>query len=495
MRHLQEHKESAPSAVRSRPLGRSRLLSAGLALATVVLGSALVVPDASAKRFLRGTADPLYFANDGTRSHWFDETVRANSQIARLNLVWRWVAQGRPANPSDPADPAYNFASYDAAVREASSRGLRVLITISNAPDYAEGDGQPSNPPDHAPDGSFAPKVAEFAAFGAAVARRYSGTFSDSAGMLPRVGYLEAWNEPNISAHLNPQWKGRKNASADHYRKMLNAFYSAVKRESSQVKVVSAGLAPFGDDPPDAIRTRPLRFMRELFCLRGRKKLKPGRCRNAPKFDIFAHHPINLNGGPREDSRHPDDVAAVKDMKHVRRTLRAAERAGNAKPRGRHEIWITEFWWETDPPDPRWGFKLGKQARWIQEGMYLAWKYGVSATILLQLVDDVKPPGEDPRLRLHSGLFFNDGREKPSFRAFSFPFASERKSRKKVIAWTVPPQSGKLRIEKKRGKKWRTIEREKVRESRPEKMKLRLRGSARLRAKVGGEQSLAHKRR
>ena len=43
---------------------------------------------------------------------------------------------------------------------------------------------------------------------------------------LPRVRYFQAWNEPNLSVYLTPQYKGKNEVAAGHYRRMLNAFYA-----------------------------------------------------------------------------------------------------------------------------------------------------------------------------------------------------------------------------------------------------------------------------
>ena len=68
-----------------------------------------------------------------------------------------------------------------------------------------------------------------FGQFAEAVATRYSGTFATPAlGTLPRVGYLEAWNEPNLSDYLTPQYTKKSTFAGDYYRGMVNAFSAGV---------------------------------------------------------------------------------------------------------------------------------------------------------------------------------------------------------------------------------------------------------------------------
>lgn len=474
---------------------RSAVLLRGiLAGIILVMVGAAAWPPAAQSRFLKGFDEPLYKSGDATiRNHWYDESRRAAADIARVDVAWRQITTGRPEQPTDPADPAYDFSSIDRAVGAAGVRGMRALLTVYSAPDFAEAKNRPDNPDELHPRGTFRPDPKEYGKFAQAVARRYSGDFAPSPlePPLPKVGYFEAWNEPNISLFLNPQWNGKKNQAVPNYRRLLNKFYKGVKRGSPSAKVISAGLAPFGDDPPNDIRTRPLRFMREFLCLKPKRKLTPDKCKNPPKFDMLAHHPINIYGGPRKSGSNPDDINAADDMRRVKKTLRFAERKRTIRG-GRHGIWATELWWETEPPDPVNGYPLGKQARWMEEAMYLVWKHSGSAAIFLQTVDS---PLKEDGGGLQSGIFFNDGSEKPSFRAFRFPFVTERRSKKKILAWTVPPASGKLSIQQKKNGGWKTRKRVKAKVGRPVKTKLKLRGRSRLRAEIDGERSLSWKQR
>jgi hypothetical protein len=481
---------SAQSSGR-RPDHRRGLIAGSLFL--VLLGIWLATAAAAeARPFLKGTAEPLYTSGDNaTRDRWFDETVNAGGNLVRLNVQWRSAVSGEPADPTNPADPAYNFGPWDTAVREASSRGLRVLLTVYGAPDFAEAKNQPENPGPLTPEGSFRPNPEALGDFAQALARRYSGGFSDGLveGPLPRVDYFEAWNEPNLSVHLYPQWNksGTNNQAAPHYRRMLNAFYEGVKASGSGAQVVTGGLGPFGSDPDDnLLRTRPLLFLREVLCLKQSRKLRPDKCKEPPKFDILAHHPINVHGGPRRSAVHPDDAGGAVDFKNVARILRFAERK-NTVP-GKHGLWGTEFWWQTNPPDPDFGYSLAKQASYIQETFYLMWKYGASAGIILQMVDQ---PYRRENNGLQTGLFFVDGSRKPAFQAFRFPFVTDRKSRGKLVVWTIPPSSGELLVEEKRGSGWETVASGNAQAGQVLTDKLRLRGRTTLRATVGGEQSLA----
>lgn len=464
-------------------LGRGgwRLVLAGLSLAAVV---ALFYPaQAGAKRGITtGIAAPEYQSLDAAlRDQWFNRTVQGNADLVRVDVVWRTaVGSRRPANPRDPADPAYDFSRYDAAVREAERRGLKVLFTVYLAPDWAEAPGRP----DGLRPGAWRPNPVEYGHFGSALATRYSGHFPDPAGegTLPRVRYFEAWNEPNVPGFLSPQWVGNASEGPVIYRELLNSFYDAVKGVNPDNTVAAPGNSPFGD-PPGENRTRPVSFLRELFCLEG-KELQPRPGCGPVKMDVLSHHPISLENPPTYSAISPDD-AATSDIDRLRRVLGAAEEA-RVVPGGKHPIWATELWWISSPPSPLdVAVSEPTHARNIEQALYVLWKQRVEVVIQYLLRD----PTDD---RFQTGLFFADGTEKLAFQAFRFPFVTERRSRKRVRAWGRSPKAGKVKIQGKKGGKWRTLKRFRVGED--EVFKAGLRGSKRMRATIGGEKSLPWRR-
>lgn len=356
-------------------------------------GLVILVPAGASAGFKTGLLNLTHSDADMARS------AQAKADILRLNVSWRAVAGGGPpANPANPADPAYNFGSTDAAVSQARARGLQVLLTITSAPNFAEG----ANRPGGVSPGAWKPNPGAFGQFAEAVASRYSGSF----GGLPRVSHYQAWNEGNLDLHLAPQYVGKKPFMPRHYRKMLNAFYGGVHAGQPNAKVVTTGTAPYGDARGGA-RTRPLTFWRKVFCLKG--------CNAKTKLDVMAHHPINTSGGPHRSAVHPAD-ASTPDFKNVRKILREAERRNRVKG-GRHPLWATELWWESKPPD-RCGVKLKRHARYVKQSFRLLRKQGASAVIWLGIRDQNASANECGRTSLQSGLTRANGKRKPAFRAF-----------------------------------------------------------------------------
>jgi hypothetical protein len=462
------------------PVRGGRLVAATTGMILAIAAGALLVPPSAGAEFRTGFQEELYVTTDGAlRESLFDRSVAANASVVRINVIWRVVAQTPPANPSDPDDPAYRFGALDAAVRAAADRGLLPVLMVYNAPDYATGPGLPGG----VRRGSWMPDPAALADFMRAIATRYSGEFGD----LPQVRHFQVWNEPNLSFWLAPQRDGRRVASAAFYREMLNSAYKAIKGVNRNNVVLTAGTAPFGDDSGPE-RVRPLEFWRKVLCLRNNLKQ---RCKQKAKFDILAHHPINVLGPPRESAAHRDD-ATTSDFKDVLKTLRAAERAKTVT-KGRHQLWATELWWETNPPDTDRGRPLEKQARWLQQALFILWRQGADAVLNFQVQDAPYDPAA-PQNSLQSGVYFINGEPKASATAWAFPFAAERR-RKRIVVWGKAPVAGKLWIERQAEDGWRRVAKVKVRAGQVFTKKLAIKGTVHLRATVGGQASLSWRQR
>ena len=418
------------------------------------------------------------------RNQSFDSTVDARAGIIREHAFWRAIAATKPSDPRNPADPAYNWGRLDDTVRGARSHDLAVLLTITGAPNWAEGKNRPNN----VNPGAWKPRPNALDDFAHAIAERYSGDFLG----LPRVKHFQAWNEPTLDVHLAPQYNGKRQVSAAHYKRMLNAFYGGVKSVHDDNVVVTGGTAPYGE-PPGGDRTRPLTFWRKVLCLKDRRQLNDSACPVKPKFDILAHHPINTSGGPRQSAINPND-ASTPDLDKVRRTLRAAERHDNVFTPGRHPLWATELWWESDPPDGFEGIPLQKHARYIEEALYILWRDGARVVINLQLRDAAfdrnNPFGETV-----TGVFFRNGDPKPAYTAFRFPFVTERQSRSRIRAWGKAPASGQLRIQRRQNGDWQTMKTLPAASGEVFSTSVRLRGREELRATVAGNTSLVWQQR
>ncbi len=330
-------------------------LAAALLLAAVVPSAHAVggVSEAANRGLKLGVWDRAFLSDDpATRAQWLDRTAGVGATQVTIAANWRKIASGaRPADPTDPSDPAYDWVRLDAAVRDATARGLSVMVMLFQAPDWAEGPSPA--PPANALPGSRRPSPRLLGQFARALGSRYSGEFPDPLApgrSLPRVTLWEIWGEPNYGRNLNPQWErsgGKwRPAGPEHYRKMINAAYSSLKDVDRSNRVIAGGFLPVGDYKRGGDRFEPLRFLREFFCLRGRRALKPKKCPGKkPHLDVLAHNP--LSGFRRgvsafEPAALPDDVWPP-DMHKLTRVIRAARAHRRIAPRRGTELWVTEL--------------------------------------------------------------------------------------------------------------------------------------------------------
>jgi hypothetical protein len=364
----------------------------------------------------------------------------AGATIVRFTISWRAVAPTTlPAtwNPADPGDPNYSWGTYDQEITQAVRHGLTPLVTFLYTPAWAEVGGKTTQ-------GTHRPTQAAIAQFATALATRYSGHFNG----LPRVRYWQVWNEPNITPYLEPQRVSGKDVAAAYYRIMLDASAKALTGVSPSNIVVSAGLSPFTVDYRDVRSVGPLRFMRELLCMSGGTQPKPT-CNAKATFDIWATHPYT-SGGPFHHASNPDDVS-LGDLPTMRTLLDAARKAGHVVSTHPVEFWVTEFSWDSKPPDPR-GVPLALHARWTAEAIYQMWKSGVDALVWLMLRDDPYPLSP-----LQAGLYVRGktlagDRPKPALTAFRFPFVAYLNGTS-VLIWGRTPggHAGSVVVERQTG--------------------------------------------
>ena len=365
----------------------------------------------------------------------------AGATAARMILPWGAIAPGeRPPgfDPEDPADAAYNWEAFDARVRRVVASGLQPILAINQSPPWAW-TGR---------DYRSAPKPLELRRFMRAAAVRYSGRFQG----LPRVRYWQVWIEPNLSTLLRPQLIGRRPVAPQRYREMVNEVATAVHSVHRDNVVIAGGLAPFRDISVRQVRWGPLTFMRSMLCLS--RRLRPT-CRTRVNFDVWSHHPYT-SGGPTHHANLPDDVS-LGDLPEMRRVLRAAIRARHvvsARPVG---FWVTEFSWDTSPPDPQ-AVPVKLHARWVAEALYVMWRNGVSLVTWLQLRDEPFPSSF-----VQSGLYFRRSvlardKPKPALTSFRFPFVAYRQ-RRGIFFWGRTPSGrpGTVHVEQTFPGGWRRI--------------------------------------
>ncbi len=417
-----------------------------MAVACALLASAGLPVVAEARPLVTGLSDL-----EGFEPLALQQAKATGIQLVRISVAWENVApHNKPASwqPEDPADPNYNWASTDAAVKATVEAGLTPVITIEGAPLWA----QRCQSPAALPGRLCEPEPSGLAAFATAAATRYSGHFEG----LPRVGYWQGLNEPNLSLYFNPQYEGGKAVSPQLYRKLINAFYFAIKSVDPSDLVIAAGLGPVA---VGKLTIGPMTFARLLLCMRGSRHPSPtaGSCEGGVHFDIFDIHPYTTGGPQHEGAAEDVEIGSLGRMQNL---LAAADRAGRIHGQfNRTPLWITEFSWDSKPPDPG-GLPMWIDARWTAEALHQAWLAGISDFFWFQLRDEPRN-GRPAWETIESGLYFRgatlaEDRPKELLYVFRFPFVASS-GRSGFSFWGRTPTStgGEVVIEVQKGRRWR----------------------------------------
>jgi hypothetical protein len=160
--------------------------------------------------------------------------------------------------------------------------------------------------------------------------------------------------------------------------------------------------APRGNNNPSSARpsVSPLAFARAL------------RLAGAKGFDAYAHHPYY--GTPVETpSTPPAPGPAGQPPTAVTLGNLDVLIAEVNRLFGRKRFWITEYGYQTNPPDDFFGVTWAKQAQYLKEAVAIARKNPfVDMFLWFLLVDETRPEG------WQSGLIAADGTRKPAIAAF-----------------------------------------------------------------------------
>jgi hypothetical protein len=321
--------------------------------------------------------------------------VKLRAQIIRLDLSWNVVASKQPANPTDPSDPAYDWSSYDRTVLNGAKNKIQVLFTIYGTPRWAQGKQKGVN---RAPR-----RMASLKYFALAAAKRYSGKFQrDDKTRLPAVRRWLAWNEPNNPLFLKPQWAkvGKRRyipIAAKTYAQICTAVWTGVHASRLNKEVVGCGATdPRGNNAARSRRPSisPIAFLNAL----KRYGLR--------RFDVYAHHPYY--GRPGET---PSTMPKGKQTVTLANIGVLTKLLG--KLYGNKKLWITEYGYQTRPPDRAFGVSWIKQAKSLTQAYKIARRNPKITMMLWFLLKDEGRLGG-----WQSGLFTAGGKKKPAYDAF-----------------------------------------------------------------------------
>jgi hypothetical protein len=391
--------------------------------------------------------DNLVYRGDKVRDQTLQRMKALGVDEVRVTVLWSVVADGarrtkaldarfRRLGADNPrAYPAANWDKYDRLARACVTVRIGCYFDVTGpGPAW----GHEKAPAAHRADqATWKPKPREFKLFVKALGKRYSGTYrdeNDGKGPLARVSFWSIWNEPNQGGWLTPQWSGGKPYSPMLYRKLYVAGRQALAATGHDRDVILIGeTAPLGN----ANRTTrspmyPVTFIRSLFCIdaAGNRTNGPG-CSDFAhtgplQATAWAHHPYTKNVYPLTRNASPNAVTMA-DLGTLTGLLdQVAAKTGYLAPS--LPVALTEFGFETNPPDPFSGISLANQATWNTLGDFISWANPRVLTNTQFLLKDVGPDRRHKKntkaywFTYQSGLFFNNGTPKPSAAAYALPF-------------------------------------------------------------------------
>jgi hypothetical protein len=370
-------------------------------LISVLLGTVLVAgePAAASPSVRYGIQDDAWLLHgSGTLQDRVETLDRMGVDLVRFTLNWHEIERVRGER---------EWGSADAVLQELRRSGIAAVVTLYGSPRWANGGRSPN----------WAPTSGStFAAFAAAAAKRYSW-----------VKLWLVWNEPNQQRWLRPT------TARTYVTRLLNPAFGAIHRASRGAKVGGGITAPRGSTGG----VSPVAWIRGL------------RAAHA-KLDAYAHNPYPLDRHQTPWTgacRYCETIT----MASLGRLQYEVARAFGSRKR----IWLTEYGYQTNPPDRLLGVSTATQARHLADAAWRAFKARNVDMLIHFLYRD-----EPEVARWQSGLMTARGAPKPARRAFMVAVAQSYRRGLTTAVWMhVRPGAGRQRyvLQQFRNGGWRTV--------------------------------------
>lgn len=250
---------------------------------------------------------------------------RSNAGLV-ADMGFEWLVWNLQWSSAEPSKGNYDWYGLDQLLDNAESEGLKVVLRVDSAPDWARS-GPEGSPPDD---------MNDFGDFMSALASHCAG----------RVAGYVIWNEPNLPMN----WGG--SPSAQQYVGMLQAVYPRIKAADADTAVVASGMASTGGPGGSACGLGGLlagtgltAYTEQLYAAGVVNDLDfiCGIYQNQGKdyFDVLGSHPYGFAYEPR---RAPGSVGglAFRRVEQQRALMEICDDADT-------QIWAIEFGWILDP--------------------------------------------------------------------------------------------------------------------------------------------------
>ena len=323
--------------------------------------------------------------------------------MIRVNLWWggpNGVARRKPVNPASPADPAYNWDTYDRTVRYARAYKMEPIFTVLGTPAWANASAGWNVAPTNQSD---------LRAFVTAAAKRYSGTYKaadgTTIGRVREVDRLERAEQPGLStAAVRPRGLEVGHAEPEDLRRDLQLRRQV--REGGELLeqgCVRCHLAAREQPARDAQILRLAARLPARDEARGRHRVR--RIRSSSRTTAIPSETPNTPPPPGKRGAPPTAIT-LGNFELFTKEL--------ARLYGNMRIWVTEYGYQTNPPDSFFGVSPAKQALYMKQAwakLALNPKVDLMVWFLLRDEDRVGAGWQ-------SGLYYVGGLQKPSRNAF-----------------------------------------------------------------------------
>ena len=275
-------------------------------------------------------------------------------------LGFGWVKQQIEWKIFESQQGQYGFGDIHPIVNRANARGINLLFSVVNAPDWAREpgfDGSVGGPPAN-------PQV--FANFLGRLASEFCGS---------AVKAIEVWNEQN----LHYEW-GNRPINPSEYMALLRPSYAAIKSACPSMLVISGALTPAGDN--GSIAMDDFRYF-EAMLQQGLRDYADGFGAHPSGYNVPPSHTWQTACAAIQESGNSFNGAC--DNPHhswsFRSTMEGYRNLAVRYGAGGQRIWPTEFGWAAGGKfHPAYAYAddndFDEQARWTVEAYQMMRDWG-----------------------------------------------------------------------------------------------------------------------
>lgn len=322
-----------------------------------------------------------------------------SSMTAISDLGFNWVKQQVQWRLFQPQPGAIGFGELGGIVSAAQSRGINVLFSVVNAPEWAREPGF---------DGSVGGPPADpqtYANFVGAMAGQFCGT---------SLKAIEIWNEQN----LHYEW-GNKPLDPAEYMNLLRPAYASIKAACPEMLVISGALTPAASN--GSLALDDFAYLEGMY-QNGLADYSDGIGAHPSGYNVPPSVPFEQACGVIQQTGNSFNGAC--DTPHhswsFRSTMEGYRNIMTVYGDTNKRIWPTEFGWAAGGAfDPRYAYandnSFDEQARWTVEAYEMMKNWGwVGPAFLWNLNFRVVADGTE---KAQWGIVGNDWQPLPAYHA------------------------------------------------------------------------------